>query len=205
MGDDSLILREDGYIRMNFPVTSLTYHSNLNIILVKTDVGGVHVLDVNSGVILQSSCLSAGKSDAITPQTMDFVINHRLMVLNPQVGLSICQYFVWAVILRWPTLFVWQFTINNSYDTGLFCGFLDEKGTLGVEYAAGADRVFVWDGSGVGARTDYNGVLLLHTALQRPLPSSQADKSIKVELVLSEVCFTSQPKLETCMPWVPNA
>lgn len=62
MGDDSLILREDGYIRMNFPVTSLTYHSNLNIILVKTDVGGVHVLDVNSGVILQSSCLSAGKS-----------------------------------------------------------------------------------------------------------------------------------------------
>lgn len=64
MGDDSLILREDGYIRMNFPVASLTYHSNLNIILVKTDVGGVHVLDVNSGVILQSSCLSAGKWNA---------------------------------------------------------------------------------------------------------------------------------------------
>lgn len=64
MGDDSLILREDGYIRMNFSVTSLTYHSNLNIILVKTDVGSVHVLDVNSGVILQSSCLSAGKYDA---------------------------------------------------------------------------------------------------------------------------------------------
>lgn len=61
MGDDSLILREDGYIRMNFPVASLTYHSNLNIILVKTDVGGVHVLDVNSGVILEASCLSAGK------------------------------------------------------------------------------------------------------------------------------------------------
>lgn len=61
MGDDSLILREDGYIRMNFPVTSLTYHSNLNIILVKADYGGVHVLDVNSGVILQSSRLSAGK------------------------------------------------------------------------------------------------------------------------------------------------
>lgn len=61
MGDDSLILREDGYIRMIFPVTSLTYHSNLNIILVTTDEGRVHVLDVNSGVILQSSCLSAGK------------------------------------------------------------------------------------------------------------------------------------------------
>ncbi|CAB3246353.1 unnamed protein product [Arctia plantaginis] len=127
MGDDSLILREDGYIRMNFPVTSLTYHSNLNIILVKTDVGGVHVLDVNSGVILQSSCLSA-----------------------------------------------------------------DDGGTLGVEYAAGADRVFIWDSSGVGARTDYNGVLLLHTALQRPLPSSQPDKSIRVELVLSEAVLLFQ-------------
>lgn len=71
MGDDSLILREDGYIRMNFPVTSLTYHSNLNIILVKTDVGGVHVLDVNSGVILQSSCLSAGKLDSNNLRTKD--------------------------------------------------------------------------------------------------------------------------------------
>ncbi|XP_063387363.1 baculoviral IAP repeat-containing protein 6 [Cydia fagiglandana] len=127
MGDDSLILREDGYIRMNFPVTSLTYHSNLNIILVKTDVGGVHVLDVNSGVILQSSCLSA-----------------------------------------------------------------DDGGTLGVEYASGADRVFVWDSSGVGARTDYNGVLLLHTALQRPLPSSQPDKIIRIELVLSEAVLLYQ-------------
>ncbi|XP_053613474.1 baculoviral IAP repeat-containing protein 6 isoform X2 [Plodia interpunctella] len=127
MGDDSLILREDGYIRMNFPVTSLTYHSNLNIILVKTDVGGVHVLDVNSGVILQSSCLSA-----------------------------------------------------------------DDGGTHGVEYAAGADRVFVWDSSGVGARTDYNGVLLLHTALQRPLPSSQPDKIIRIELVLSEAVLLYQ-------------
>lgn len=66
--------------------------------------------------------------------------------------------------------------------------FEDDGGTLGVEYAAGADRVFIWDSSGVGARTDYNGVLLLHTALQRPLPSSQTDKSIRVELVLSEVC-----------------
>ncbi|XP_037876101.1 survivin-1 isoform X3 [Bombyx mori] len=127
MGDDSLILREDGYIRMNFSVTSLTYHSNLNIILVKTDVGSVHVLDVNSGVILQSSCLSA-----------------------------------------------------------------DEAGTLGVEYASGADRVFVWDSSGIGARTDYNGVLLLHTALQRPLPISHTEKNIKIELVLSEAVLLYQ-------------
>ncbi|XP_013170740.1 PREDICTED: baculoviral IAP repeat-containing protein 6 isoform X4 [Papilio xuthus] len=127
MGDDSLILREDGYIRMNFPVSSLTYHSNLNIILVKTDVGGVHVLDVNSGVILQSSCLSA-----------------------------------------------------------------DEGGTVGVEYASGADRVLLWDRSGVGARTDYNGVLLLHTALQRRLPSPQPETVVKIELVLSEAVILYQ-------------
>ncbi|XP_041968992.1 baculoviral IAP repeat-containing protein 6 isoform X2 [Aricia agestis] len=127
MGDDYLILREDGYIRMNFPVTSLTYHSNLNIILVKTDLGGVHVLDVNSGVILQSSCLSA-----------------------------------------------------------------DEGGALGIEYASGADRVFLWDNSAVGARTDYNGVLLLHTVLQRPLPSSQADNNVRLELVLSEAVLLYQ-------------
>lgn len=92
MGDDSLILREDGYIRMNFPVTSLTYHSNLNIILVKTDVGGVHVLDVNSGVILQSSCLSAGESNAKTLQTIDFAVSSDVATKNLQVGLSICQY-----------------------------------------------------------------------------------------------------------------
>ncbi|XP_039757629.1 baculoviral IAP repeat-containing protein 6 isoform X2 [Pararge aegeria] len=128
MGDDSLILREDGYIRMHFRVTALTCHSNLNIILVKTDVGGVHVLDVNSGVILQSSCLSA-----------------------------------------------------------------DDGGILGVEYAPGADRVFLWDNSGVGARTDYNGVLLLHTALQRPVFPAQADNcKVRIELVLSEAVLLYQ-------------
>lgn len=79
MGDDSLILREDGYIRMNFPVTSLTYHSNLNIILVKTDVGGVHVLDVNSGVILQSSCLSAGKLNGFPLRSLVSLLYFRII------------------------------------------------------------------------------------------------------------------------------
>lgn len=65
---------------------------------------------------------------------------------------------------------------------------LDEDGVLGVEYAPGADRVVVWDSTGVGARTDYNGVLLLHTALQRPVLPAQADNcEVKIELVLSEV------------------
>ncbi|XP_072930156.1 dual E2 ubiquitin-conjugating enzyme/E3 ubiquitin-protein ligase BIRC6 isoform X2 [Epargyreus clarus] len=127
MGDDSLLLREDGYIRMNFPVTSLAYHINLNILLVKTDVGDVHVLDVNSGVILQSSNLSA-----------------------------------------------------------------DEGGTVGVEYVPGADRVLLWDQGGVSARNDYNGVLLLHTALQRPIHPLKPDQVIKIELVLSEAVLLYQ-------------
>lgn len=66
---------------------------------------------------------------------------------------------------------------------------VDDGGTVGVEYAPGADRVFLWDNSGIGARTDYNGVLLLHTALQRPLTSSQSDNDIGIELVLSEVWY----------------
>lgn len=63
MGDDSLILREDGALtlRILFPVKSLTYHNNLNVILVRTDAGAVYVLDVNSGAILQTSSLSAGE------------------------------------------------------------------------------------------------------------------------------------------------
>ncbi|XP_052743953.1 baculoviral IAP repeat-containing protein 6 isoform X2 [Bicyclus anynana] len=122
MGDDSLILREDGYIRMNFPVVSLTYHSNLNVILVRTNYGGVHVLDVNTGVILQSAPLTAD----------------------------------------------------------------------GVEYASGSDRVFLWDASGVGARTDYNGVLLLHTALQLPVFPAEDNCKVKIELVLSEAVLLYQ-------------
>lgn len=61
MGDDSSILREDGYIHVIVPIKSLTYHNNLNIILVRTATREVCVLDVNSGVILQTTCLSAGK------------------------------------------------------------------------------------------------------------------------------------------------
>lgn len=61
-----------------------------------------------------------------------------------------------------------------------------------MEYASGADRVFVWDSSGVGARTDYNGVLLLHTALQRPVCPSKSDSNVRLELVLSEVTQDDQ-------------
>lgn len=65
----------------------------------------------------------------------------------------------------------------------------EEGGAGGVEYAEGSDRVFVWDRAAIGARTDYNGVLLLHTALQKPLLTNQPESPIEIELVLSEVCY----------------
>lgn len=125
MGDDSLILREDGYLNVETETSSILYHSNLNVILLSTVSGVVHVLDVNSGVILQSSSLAG-------------------------------------------------------------------SGSIGIDYVPAADKVIFWDSSGIGARSDYNGVLLLHAALQQPLPSTQADQTIKLELVLSEAVLLYQ-------------
>ncbi|GBP88983.1 Baculoviral IAP repeat-containing protein 6, partial [Eumeta japonica] len=62
----------------------------------------------------------------------------------------------------------------------------------GIKYVPGADRIFLWNQHGVCARTDYNGVLLLNTALQLPLTSSQTDSPIKIELVLSEAVLLYQ-------------
>lgn len=60
MADDSWLLREDGYLNIDTSTSSIIYHPNLNVILLSTESGEVHVLDVNSGVILQSSSLSGG-------------------------------------------------------------------------------------------------------------------------------------------------
>lgn len=82
---------------------------------------------------------------------------------------------------------MYEFNSNLLQDLYICSKFSDDSGILGIEYASGADRLFVWDSSGISARTDYNGVLLLHTALQQPLPSAYPDKVIYLELVLSEV------------------
>ena len=49
---------EDGCLSVGQPTTGLTYHSNLNTVLVTTKEPSIKVVDVTSGSILQSSNLS---------------------------------------------------------------------------------------------------------------------------------------------------
>ncbi|XP_060536619.1 baculoviral IAP repeat-containing protein 6 [Cylas formicarius] len=59
MAEDSWLLNEDGYLKVDTDVKEIIYHPSLNVILICTSSGIVRVLDVNSGVLLQSSNLSA--------------------------------------------------------------------------------------------------------------------------------------------------
>lgn len=74
--------------------------------------------------------------------------------------------------------FAHRFVSRPSGDTG---------DPVGVQYLPGADRIVVWNANALGVRSDYNGVLLLHTALQRPLKRSAVEPKLKIELFLSEV------------------
>ncbi|XP_071454170.1 dual E2 ubiquitin-conjugating enzyme/E3 ubiquitin-protein ligase BIRC6 [Hetaerina americana] len=56
------LLTEDGSLNVETDSKSILYHPNLNIILVITNSSDVHVIDVNSGVILLRSSLSASSS-----------------------------------------------------------------------------------------------------------------------------------------------
>ncbi|XP_055696918.1 baculoviral IAP repeat-containing protein 6 isoform X3 [Phlebotomus papatasi] len=58
MGDEQW-LKEDGYLNVDTESTHIIYHPHLNVILVFTKTGDVKVIDVNSGVILQSCPLAA--------------------------------------------------------------------------------------------------------------------------------------------------
>lgn len=58
MADDQWLLKEDGYLRIDADIKNIVYHPILNVLLVFTKTNEVKVLDVNSGVILQSCCLS---------------------------------------------------------------------------------------------------------------------------------------------------
>lgn len=64
MAEDPLLLKEDGYLNVDTDLKQIIYHPSLNVILICTDLEIVHVLDVNSGVVLQSSRLS-GKCQLI--------------------------------------------------------------------------------------------------------------------------------------------
>lgn len=58
MAEEFVVLKEDGYLNVDIALRQIVYHPSLNVILICTDTETVHVLDVNSGVVLQSSRLS---------------------------------------------------------------------------------------------------------------------------------------------------
>lgn len=53
------------------------------------------------------------------------------------------------------------------------------------QYLTGQDKILFCDGYGIGIRSDYNGVLLLDTILQKPVSCSK--DVVQLELLLSEV------------------
>nr|CAI5841120.1 unnamed protein product [Callosobruchus analis] len=128
MAEDQWILNEDGYLNVDTDVKEIIYHPSLNVILICTTSGLVKVLDVNSGVILQSSSLSAQNLNEIK-----------------------CKYI--------PTV----------------------------------DRVLFSDGQALGVRSDYNGVLLLDSILQKSIQDSKEE--VKIELPLSEAIILKQSLL----------
>lgn len=73
MADDQWLLKEDGYLNIDTETTNIVYHSNLNVILVFTKHDELKVLDINSGVILQSCSLSGSCS---------IVVAHCVMCRN---------------------------------------------------------------------------------------------------------------------------
>lgn len=58
MADEVWKIREDGYLDLDVNCNSITYHPNLNIVLLLSKSSEVLVIDVNSGLLLQKSFLS---------------------------------------------------------------------------------------------------------------------------------------------------
>lgn len=54
------------------------------------------------------------------------------------------------------------------------------------------EKIIITDGQVIGFRGDYNGVLLLDTVLQTPIPHN--DDPIRIEMLLSEAML-----LQTCL------
>lgn len=64
MAVEPWLLKEDGYLNADVDLKKIVYHPSLNVILICTNPGIVSVLDVNSGVVLQSTCLSGKHTSA---------------------------------------------------------------------------------------------------------------------------------------------
>lgn len=61
------------------------------------------------------------------------------------------------------------------------------QGDVQGAYLPGTDKLLLTDGSAVGVRSDYNGVLLLDTILQTPVQKS--DDVVRLELLHTEVVY----------------
>lgn len=59
--DDPWLLKEDGSLKVDAEARHIVYHSSLNVIVVLSRQNEVKVLDIISGVVLQS-CQLPGKS-----------------------------------------------------------------------------------------------------------------------------------------------
>lgn len=140
MAEDQWLLKEDGYLNADTDLNRIVYHPSLNVILICTKTGVVRVLDVNSGVVLQSSRLTGKKS--------------------VRTG-------------RNPTSDRFAFVLGEN------------QSEVTCRYVPGQDRILFCDGQAIGVRSDYNGVLLLDSILQKPVTSTKDE--VKLELLLSEV------------------
>lgn len=61
----------------------------------------------------------------------------------------------------------------------------ENESEVTCRYVPGQDRILFCDGQAIGVRSDYNGVLLLDSILQKPVTSTKDE--VKLELLLSEV------------------
>lgn len=169
MADEPWLLKEDGYLNVDPNLKQIIYHPSLNVILICTDLEIVHVLDVNSGVVLQSSRLS-GKYPS-----------HETAVPSPVYIVEYCVSVVFVLV----SFFAAQ-----------------ENAKVICRYLTGQDRVLFCDGYGIGVRSDYNGVLLLDTILQKPVASPR--NTIKLELLLSEVSVYPCATIHLCPAFVKH-
>lgn len=152
MAEEPWILNEDGYLNADTDIKEIVYHPTLNVILLITKSGVVKVLDVNTGVVLQSSNLSG-----------------KLQRFQTYMG-SINNLY-WVILEINSKIYI--LAINQNEVT--------------CRYIPGQDRILFMDGQAIGVRSEYNGVLLLDSILQKIV--TDPDEEVRVELPLSEVSW----------------
>lgn len=75
MADDPCLLKEDGYLNADTDLKKIVYHPSLNVIIICTKTGHIHVIDVNSGVVLHSSNLS-GKLSFVNIENIKRIVRN---------------------------------------------------------------------------------------------------------------------------------